>query len=77
MDAHEIMQLQRELTDDEILLLEQALLNAVRELHDIIEPIAEQVATQDPELAARLYAASASMLANTEAAAAVPPERGD
>ena len=72
VNVDQILALDRELTEEECLFLEQETLKAVRQLSQHVDDLLPQIAEKDPALADRLEVSSNTMLLATEAAAAIP-----
>ena len=75
MDLDEILTLDRELTDEEIVFLEQQLLIAVRAFHRETEKLVREACKVEPEWAERLRSSAASLLLNVERAHSVGGRR--
>ena len=72
MNVDELLSLDRELTDEEFLFLEQELLKKTKEFHELAMQISAETEGMDPEQAAHLRRHAQIMLENVEAAAALP-----
>jgi hypothetical protein len=68
MELDEILALDRELTDEELALLERQLLITARALHRNTEELVREASKVEPELAERLRASTVSVLRNIELA---------
>ena len=72
MDVDEILALERELTDEEFLFLEQETLKSVRALRNMIAELLPTVRAHSPPLADKMELSSNTMLLALEAGAELP-----
>lgn len=72
MDAEEIMALDRELTDEEFVFLEQHTLKTMRAVKKRIGELLPHIAAHDPHLAERMEISSNRMLWSLEEGARLP-----
>ena len=72
MNVDELMSLERQLTDEEFVFLEQELLKTTREFHAHACRIADEIESKDPALAEQLRRSARKTLVNVEEAAAIP-----